>query len=245
MLPARRDGVRSRADAPSGCADGAAAAGGHARHGRGAESRGHGHGGGHRGGSEVTRAEVVRRGSGQSAIFTVEDLPGAPQRRILIGGRDRQNRPGSSFAPSVESIDGPRGLIAEVPEDSIKLTDVGSISERVSGLREARGFGSAQRFGPRVGGFHCERRARRRAVGDDARPLGPRPAQQETQHRPPRLQVHSRQAQGRRRGWSGAPPHHKGAHPRPPPPPQSRASPESPSLPPSAADPVSPSRRPV
>ena len=38
------------------------------------------------------------------------------------------------------------------------------------------------------GGFHhCERRARRRAVGDDARPLGPRPAQQETQHWPPRL----------------------------------------------------------
>ena len=134
---------------------------------------------------------------------------------------DQQNRPGSSFAPSVESIGGPRGLIAGVPEESINLTDVGSISEPGFRTRGARREVSEARSTLRDGGFHCERRARRRAVGDDARPLGPRPAQQETQHRPPRLKVHSWQAQGRRRGWSGAPPHHKGARPRPPPPPQS------------------------
>lgn len=83
----------------------------------------------------------------QSAIFTVEDLPGAPKRRFLIGGRDRQNRPGSGFAPSVESIEGLRGLIAEVPEESINLTHVGSISEpgfRTRGAR--REFGSSPRL---------------------------------------------------------------------------------------------------
>ena len=125
--------------------------------------------------------EATKRLSSPSRIS-----PALRKRRFLIGGRDRQNRPGSGFAPSVESIEGLRGLIAEVPEESINLTHVGSISEpgfRTRGAR--REFG-----GPRLETavfIINERRARRRAVGDDARPLGPRPAQQETQYWPPRL----------------------------------------------------------
>ena len=103
----------------------------------------------------------------------------------MVDAIDRTGR-GQGFAPSVESIEGLRGLIAEVPEESINLTHVGSISEpgfRTRGAR--REFGSSPRLETAV--FISERRARRRAVGDDARPLGPRPAQQETQHWPPRL----------------------------------------------------------
>ena len=146
MLPARRDGVRSRANAPSGCADGAAAAGGHAGHDRGAESRGHGHGGGHRGGSEVTRAEVVRRGSG-NRLSSPSRISRRSEKEISDWWTRSTEPAGSGFAPSVESIEGLRGLIAEVPEESINLTHVGSISEpgfRTRGAR--REFGSSPRL---------------------------------------------------------------------------------------------------
>lgn len=160
---------------------------------------------------------------------------------------DQQNRPGSSFAPSVESIGGPRGLIAGVPEESINLTDVGSISEPGFRTRGARREVSEARSTLGLGTVVFIASGARDGEQSATMPAPSGHGQRNKKHNTGRHASKSTRGKHKVAGEDG-PAHRRTIKVRAPARRRRRsprASPDSPSRPPSAADPVSPSRRPV